>query len=331
MNEEPVRFEASGVVFAGTLTLPEGPGPHPAALLISGGNPVDRDCEVEGFRPFRLLARRLGRSGVATLRYDDRGVGESGGGSFYDSVLADHERDVLGALDLLRSRAEIDAARIGLIGHSWGGSVAARVAANAPERVAFIVALGSPGETGDAVMLRVREALSASGGDEERERGRRLQVRLHRAARTREGFDELQAEIREDARRRFVELDAGQRAEFPSFDDYFQATADRFLLRVARTPFFRGLLEHDPLPDMERVTCPVLLCFGGADPFVPVEPNRGLITAALERGGHAGFDVVVVPRAEHFFRDPELSMQAFVPGFPDEISRWILDRTRPPG
>ena len=147
MKEQPVRFEASGVPFAGTLALPEGTGPHPAALLISGGNPMDRDCEVEGFRFFRLLAERLARAGVASLRYDDRGVGESGGGSFYDSVLDDHERDVLGALELLHSDPGIDASRIGLIGHSWGGAVAARVAANTPGQAAFIVTLGTPGET----------------------------------------------------------------------------------------------------------------------------------------------------------------------------------------
>jgi len=259
LKEEAVRFEASGVAFAGTLVLPEGRGPHPAALFISGGNPADRDSEVEGFRPFRLIAGHLARSGVASLRYDDRGVGESGGGSFYESVLDDHERDVLGALDLLRSRPEIDAERIGLIGHSWGGSVAARVAANAPQRVAFIVGLGAPGERGDAVMLRVREALSASAGEEERRRGRLLQARLHEAARSGEGFEQVRDEMQREARRRFDSLGEEERRGYPSFDDYCGSTADRFLLRVARTPFFRGLLNHDPLPDLERVTCPVLL------------------------------------------------------------------------
>lgn len=326
MREEAVRFEASGVPFAGTLALPVGAGPHPAALLISGGNPVDRDCEVEGFPFFRLLAGHLGQAGIATLRCDDRGVGESGGGSFYESVLDDHERDVIGALDLLRSRPEIDAARTGLIGHSWGGSVAARVAANHPERIAFFVALGSPGEGGDAVMLRVRDAMSASAGEEERRRGRLLQTRLHEAARSGDGFDEVQDEIRRAARRRFEEMDEDGRGEFPSFEDYFGSTADRFLLRVARTPFYRGLLDHDPLPDLGRVACPVLLCFGGADPFVPEEPNRRLMTGVLQRAGQPDFEAVVVPRAEHFFRDVETSAEEFAPAFLPRVTDWILDR-----
>lgn len=302
MREEAIRFEASGVSFGATLGLPDGDGPLPAALLISGGNPVDRDCEVEGFRFFRLLAEHLGRAGVATLRCDDRGVGESGGGDFYDSVIEDHERDALGALDLLRSRPEIDASRIGLIGHSWGGAVAARVAANSPQQVAFIVTLGTPGESGDAVMLRVRDSLTAGLGEEERERGRLLQTRLHRAARSGEGFDELEAE-------------AG-------------STTDRFMLQVARTRFFRGLLDHDWLSDLERLACPVLLFFGAADGFVPEEPNRRLMTAALELGGRSEFEVVVVDRAEHFFRDPERSTREFASGFSEKLTRWILERTR---
>jgi pimeloyl-ACP methyl ester carboxylesterase len=302
VREKPVRFEAAGVPFGGTLTLPEGRGPHPAALLISGGNPVDRDCDVEGFRFFRLIAEDLGRAGVATLRCDDRGVGESGGGSFYDSVLDDHERDVLGAIESLRSFPEIDEARIGLIGHSWGGAVASRVAASTPGRVAFMVTLGTPGESGDTVMLRVRDAMSAGLGDEERERGRLLQIRLHRAARSGEGFDELEAE-------------AG-------------SSEDRFMLQVARTPFFRGLLEHDWLSDLERITCPVLLFFGGADGFVPEEPNRRLMTEALERGGHSDFEVAVVPGAEHFFRDPEISPREFAPGFSRRLGSWIQARAR---
>lgn len=302
MREEPIRFEASGVPLAGTLALPEGAGPHPAAILISGGNPMDRDCDVEGFRFFRLLAERLSGAGVATLRCDDRGVGESGGGNFYDSVLDDHERDALGALDFLRSRSEIDASRIGLIGHSWGGAVSARVAANRSERVAFIVTLGTPGESGDNVMLRVRDTMSADLGAEARERGRLLQIRLHRAARTGVGFDDLEAE-------------AG-------------SMEDRFMLQVARTRFFRGLLDHDWLFDLERLACPVLLFFGGADGFVPEEPNRRLMTGALERGGHSAFEVAVVPGAEHFFRDLNDSDAEFASGFSEKLTGWIRKRTR---
>ena len=149
-------------------------------------------------------------------------------------------------------------------------------------------------------MLRVRDTLSEDLGDEARERGRLLQIRLHRAARSGEGFDDLEAEA--------------------------ASTEDRFMLQVARTPFFRGLLDHDWLSDLERLACPVLLFFGGADGFVPEEPNRRLMTEALARGGRSDFEVAVVPRAEHFFRDLEASTAEFAPGFSERLTRWILDR-----
>ena len=99
------------------------------------------------------------------------------------------------------------------------------------------------------------------------------------------------------------------------------------MLQVARTPFFRGLLDHDWLADLERLACPVLLFFGGADGFVPEQPNRRLMTEALERGGHEEFEVAVVPGAEHFFRDAERSDREFAPGFPERLGNWIRDRT----
>ena len=107
------------VVLAGTLTLPGGPGPHPAAVLVTGRGPHDRDETLGPHRPFRLLADTLARAGVAVLRTDDRGVGGSTGslaGATYDDLVG----DTLAAVALLRSRPDVDPARVGLIGHSGG-------------------------------------------------------------------------------------------------------------------------------------------------------------------------------------------------------------------
>ena len=122
------RSENGGVVLAGTLSFPEGRGPHPAVILISGSGAQNRDEEIFGFQPFRLIAEHLTREGIAVLRYDDRGVGGSSG-SVSDATSEDFAGDVLAALDLLGSRPEIDPAAIGLLGHSEGGMVAPLAAA----------------------------------------------------------------------------------------------------------------------------------------------------------------------------------------------------------
>lgn len=323
-----VHFANGPVRFEGTLTIPAGPGPHPAAVLISGGNPVDRDCDIGGFKPFRLLADHLAGSGIATLRYDDRGVGGSTGGPFWDSVLEDHERDVLAAVALLAGSTEIDASRIGLIGHSWGGAVAAKVAAGS-DRIAFIVTLGAEGVTGDKVMLEVRRTALAGRPEEEVEEGLRLQQRLHEESRAGGGFEALEAEIRKRVRAEYEALPDDARLDSPAFDDYLNASVDGFLLSAAKTPFFRFLLDYDPLPALERVRCPVLLLFGEDDPYAAPETNRDRMLGALTRGGNRDCGAVIIPGTDHFFRDEHLSSTAFAPGFLDRLTSWITARCAP--
>ena len=114
---EEVVFEGGGVSLAGTLTLPDSNEPAPAAVLISGSGAQDRDESLAGHRPFLILADHLTRNGIAVLRFDDRGVGGSKG-SYQESRADDNVRDVIGAIEYLRSRKEIDDQKIGLIGHS---------------------------------------------------------------------------------------------------------------------------------------------------------------------------------------------------------------------
>ena len=130
-DEQEVTYAGDGVKLAGTLTLPRGRGPHPAVLLLTGSGAQDRNESLMGHRPFLVLADALTRRGIAVLRMDDRGVGGSTG-----NVLASTEDDLtddaLAGVAFLRSRKEIDSARIGLVGHSEGGMVAALAASRFP-------------------------------------------------------------------------------------------------------------------------------------------------------------------------------------------------------
>jgi hypothetical protein len=134
---------ADGVTLAGTLTLPKGDGPFPAAILLSGSGPQDRDETELGHKPFAVLADHLTRHGVAVLRYDDRGVGGSTG-EFSTATLADFATDANAAVRFLLTRTEIDREAIGLVGHSEGGMVAPLAAADNKE-IRFVVLLAGPG------------------------------------------------------------------------------------------------------------------------------------------------------------------------------------------
>lgn len=143
---EEVRVRTpAGHTLAGTLTLPrQRRGRIPAAVLITGSGQQDRDeslLAVPGYRPFRQIADTLSRRGIAVLRLDDRGFGESGGDAT-TATSADLAEDVRAALDFLRARPEIDPQRLGLIGHSEGAMIAPMLAARDREIRALVLMAG---------------------------------------------------------------------------------------------------------------------------------------------------------------------------------------------
>ena len=126
---------ASDVTLAGTLTLPAGDGPFPGIVLLSGSGPQDRDESLTGvtaLKPFALIADALTQAGIAVLRFDDRGTGQSTG-DFSTAGTEDFTKDGEAAIAYLRSRSDIDLNRVGVLGHSEGGIEAASIAASDAE------------------------------------------------------------------------------------------------------------------------------------------------------------------------------------------------------
>ncbi len=144
----------AGLALTGTLTLLAArTGPIPAIVTITGSGPEDRDERiplVDGYRPFWQIADTLARRGIATLRLDDRGVNGSDAGPA-GATSKDYADDIRAALAYLRTRSEIDGARLGLVGHSEGGLIAPMVAATDPA-LKGIVLLAGPAYTGRRIL-----------------------------------------------------------------------------------------------------------------------------------------------------------------------------------
>ena len=139
-----VQVPAPAGVLGGTLTLPAGRGPFPAVTTLTGSGAHYRDgnrTPDHPYRPFRQIADKLAACGIATLRVDDRGVGESTGDA-NAATAEDTAADGAAALTFLRARPEIDARRLGLIGHSYGGEIAPMVAAGDPKLGAVVLLAG---------------------------------------------------------------------------------------------------------------------------------------------------------------------------------------------
>jgi uncharacterized protein len=136
-----------GHTLAGTLTLPRGASASnrvAAIVTISGSGGQDRDETLQtppGYRPFRQYADSLGRRGIAVLRMDDRGIGASKG-VHGTATSADFAEDIRAGLAYLRTRPEIDASRLGLLGHSEGGLIAPLVAVKEPQLRAIVLMAG---------------------------------------------------------------------------------------------------------------------------------------------------------------------------------------------
>ena len=149
-NRTDTVIPTGALELRGTFTAP-GQTPSPAALLISGSGPIDRDSNMKrmSIDVMRQVAEHLSGEGVASLRYDKRGVGESQG-DYHASGLHDNIADARAALDTLRSQPEVDHDQIVVIGHSEGAIIAAELASD--ERLAGVVLLAGAARPGKEVL-----------------------------------------------------------------------------------------------------------------------------------------------------------------------------------
>ena len=164
---ENVQFEnqSAKVTLSGTLTYPEGykEGQKvPVVLMVTGSGPQNRDEELMGHKPFLVLADRLARHGIASLRYDDRGVGQSRG-DFSSATTAALATDALAGIKYLRGLKKFSC--VGILGHSEGGSIAYMLGAGG--NADFIVSLAGPACKFDTLMMLQLNGLSKVQGAKE--------------------------------------------------------------------------------------------------------------------------------------------------------------------
>ncbi|OQA43448.1 MAG: Alpha/beta hydrolase family protein [Chloroflexi bacterium ADurb.Bin325] len=340
---EEVTFRNGDITLAGTLTLPEGQGPFPAVVLITGSGASTRDEELFGFKVFGVLADHLTWQGIAVLRYDDRGVGGSSGGSAGDTSET-FAGDVAAAVAYLEGRPEIAAGKIGLLGHSEGGLIALIVATGGtaglavePDDVAFVVLMAGPGLPGDKLIVEQGEAIAKAGGAsaEEVARQKAMQEQIAAAALTGEGWDAVEAKLRQAYEEAAAALTDEQKQAVGDLDAWVQQMVDA-QMAVSQSGWMKFFLSYDPAPALEKLRQPALALFGERDLQVPAESNRAAVEAALKRGGNADYEIVVIPEANHLFQLAETGSPTeyatlspeFAPGFLSTVSDWILAHTR---
>lgn len=334
-GSEAVRFPnpAGDFELAGTLTLPQGEGPFPGVVLVSGSGPQDRDETLLGHKPFAVLADHLTRNGIAVLRYDDRGVGRSGG-DFASATSVELATDAEAAVAFLAGRPEVEAGRVGIVGHSEGGLIAPMVAARNPG-VAFIVLLAGPGMTGEEIILDQSRRIALAQGIDEARVERSLAVNRALFEVLHEGGDPAAAEarMREILAAALAEMTPEEREAEGLTPEAEASWVDGQVSQLA-SPWLRYFLTYDPVPALEATRVPVLALNGELDLQVPHEANLAAIRAALERGGNPDFTVEALPGLNHLFQTAATGApseyseidETMSPRAMGRVSAWILER-----
>ena len=309
---EVVMPSPRGHELHGTLTIPRETGERgvPGVVLVSGSGPQDRDETVLGHRPFLVLADRLASAGIASLRFDDRGVGASTG-DFASAITHDFADDAATALAFLGKAAGVDPQRCGLAGHSEGGAVVALVAAGeaatAPEaKPAFLVSIAGCGVDGGRVLEdQLPRIYRASGLDEATvESISKVQKELIAVVR--------EAPIDESALLEAIRdlHSAQEKLQAEPFTDDIRATLEAAGITQMTSPWMTSFIRFDPATAWRQVEVPVLAINGTLDTQVAADINLPAIEAAVRIGG-GSVEVVRLEGLNHM-------LQPATTGGPDE-------------
>ncbi len=315
-HEEDVTYTntAQNVTLAATFTTPQGTGPFPAVLLITGSGPQDRDETLLGHKPFLILSDYLTRHGIAVLRADDRGTGKSTG-VFGTATTADFATDVEAGVAYLKTRPEVNAHKIGLVGHSEGGVIAPMVAARNKD-VAFIVMMAGTGVPGDQVLVAQGEAIQIASGKDPADAAKD-------AAKEKEMLAMVETE--KDPEVLDKELKEKMAGDVPEGQIGMQ-------IKQITSPWFRYFLTYDPATALRKVTCPVLAINGSLDKQVLPSQNLPAIRKALAEAGNKHVEIDELRGVNHLFQTAKTGApseyaqieETMSPVALEKISNWIL-------
>jgi pimeloyl-ACP methyl ester carboxylesterase len=267
-TDSDVTIPANGFSIAGTLTKPPVPGRlrHPTVVLVSGSGSVDRDSTVAGIPILSQLAGALAQQGYLVLRYDKRGIGQSGGRS-EAATQRDYADDLIGIVKWLAKRDDVDSRRITVAGHSEGGMIA-MLAASREKKIGSLVLMATSGTSGADLILeqQQRELERLKVPEAERNQKVALQKQIQTAVISGSGWENVPEDLR----------------------------------KQADTPWFRSMLMFNPADVMPRLKQPILIVQGDLDMQVLSHHADKLADLARARKKDAGpVEVVRLPGVNH--------------------------------
>ncbi len=316
-NSEEVTFynKKDKITLAGTLTTPKNEKDFPTVILITGSGPQNRNEEAMNHKPFLVISDYLTRNGIAVLRYDDRGVGESEG-EYSKATSKDLSRDTEAAIKYLKSRKEIDKNKIGLVGHSEGGLIAPMIASNSKD-VSYIVLLAGPGLKGEQLLLLQKKLIEQKSGVNE--------IAINRSQSIFKGAYDLITSFEGNDEELKNKLEEYFNKEF---NNQMGENQLNNLIESITSPWTKYFLKYDPSIALGKINIPVLALFGKNDLQVPAAEN----SKVFEDARNKNIEIVKLDNLNHFFQESKTGMpneyseieQTISPEALNIISKWII-------
>lgn len=315
----------------GTLELPESHQKgNPLVIMITGSGAQDRDETILGFKPFKKIADHLKKEGIASFRYDDRQMGTSTG-DFSSATLDDLSNDVKAIMDYFQFQSETLFDDFILFGHSQGGIVSTRLAANDDRVTAMVLMASTMVPLKDVINEQVIIMQKAAGKTEnDIQPVLEFQEQAYETARKNEGWDELKIEYQKLIENEVAKLPENQRQYIVDVESFANA---QFSAQVTplKSAQMRSLLHYDPVDDLDGLEIPILAFFGGKDTQVTPVQNETVFVEVCEND-RMNCTNINFPNANHLFQPANTGFateyatlpKEFVDGFLEEISEWVL-------
>ena len=332
VEEVTFKNHKQNITLAGTLTLPSSKGTYPGVVLISGSGPQDRDQTFMGHKTFLVIADYLTKNGIAVLRFDDRGVGQSTG-NFNTATSADFAQDVSAAVEYLSSHKNITKDSIGLMGHSEGGLIAPITASFNPD-VGFVVLLAGPGQTGNDISIwQMKSFLHANGLSlQAAEAGSEITRALNHIVMTNSDKDTLTSDLAFAYNKKWQTFSENIKAEIKSIGGGKLSSSRVQQLSTAWMKYF---LQHNPEAYLKKLTIPVLAIHGSKDTQMDMAQNLGNIRDALKEQSHPLTQVKEIYGVNHLFQKAGSGLmseyssieETMSPAVLELLGNWVLEVT----
>ncbi len=316
---------------SGTLSIPNQKRTTSLVIMISGSGPQDRNETLDGFKIFKTISDYLSVDGIASFRFDDRGIGKSSG-NFQESTLADHVEDIKNIIDFFKENSDYQFSDFVLLGHSQGGITSARVALERNE-VRKIVLMAAPSvPLIEIVLYQLRQEYVSTDIDTRLiEAEVSSHNKLMRAIWDRSEISVALNQLKETHKSLLSEFLKSNSSDNTGIDTRAAVKAKEFKA-IYSLPSLTSFLYHDTSRDFEQLKIPVLSLFGGRDSQVTITQNKDRMENAFLKGG-VKYNFITYSNANHYFQKAITGKRSeygkledkFVDGFLDKISSWIIE------